>query len=136
LILLSLCCVRTRKDNVIAYPPGCCTGDIVWELLSYRFAPPYNMQLLQQPQSRIPDVRFRSSPPTCLSVSPKLMSSVLGGHAQGQSSQFDKKSYLRYMDNNGRAYRYRAMQIISLCRTFFGASEQDFDFNQDTELRR
>ncbi|KAH9965839.1 hypothetical protein BC827DRAFT_772497 [Russula dissimulans] len=62
------------------------------------------------------------------------MSSVLGGPAQGQVSRFDKKAYLRYMNNRGRAYRYRAMQIISLCRTFSEASKQDFD--QDTELKR
>lgn len=36
--------------------------------------------------------------------------------ALGQLSRFDRRAYLRYMNENGRGYRNQAMELISICR--------------------
>ena len=44
----------------------------------------------------------------------------------GQSSSFDRDSFLKYMNNIGRSYRNQAMCSISICQTFIQAEKQTF----------
>ena len=46
---------------------------------------------------------------------------------------FDRISFCKYVNDNGRAYRYQAMKLISICRTISLASTQH---DQDDELQR
>jgi len=52
-------------------------------------------------------------------------------HDLGQSSRFDKWSFLKHMNTCGTAYRNRAMELIAICREFYLAAKQVF---QDAEL--
>ena len=52
--------------------------------------------------------------------------------ALGQSSRFDKWSFIKYMKTCGSPYRNQAMELIAICRVFSRAAKQVF--NQDAEL--
>ncbi|KAH9955998.1 hypothetical protein BC827DRAFT_1234259 [Russula dissimulans] len=47
------------------------------------------------------------------------------GTSPDRPPKFDKLSFLKYMKNIGRAYRKQATELVSMCRTFFQAHEQN-----------
>ena len=61
-----------------------------------------------------------------------MMSSM--NQAMNHSSDFDPISFFKYMENSGRAYRKRAMELVSLCRVFVRLGEESV--RQDADLRR
>ena len=41
-----------------------------------------------------------------------------------KSPSFDKLAFLKYVKDNGRAYRERSIELISICRTFSQAKKK------------
>jgi hypothetical protein len=61
-----------------------------------------------------------------------LMHTTPTRNTPGQSPNFDKLAFRKYMKNIGRAYQKQAMELVSLSRTFVQAQEQSSD--SDAEL--
>jgi hypothetical protein len=49
------------------------------------------------------------------------------------SSSFDPLSFIKYMEDFGRAYRERAVELVSICREFVQLGEESI--SQDADLR-
>ena len=59
----------------------------------------------------------------------------LGGNpTKDSSSTFDEKSFRDNVQDLGRAYRHRGIELIKICQTLSAASPQRFE--QDVKLTR
>jgi hypothetical protein len=129
-------CDRTLPTATDAFPPSIEIG----ERASRRVrlldppVPQTNVQLGHEMEGRSPDdakaaqgtassiVSHES--PTMPAAFRRSMTSKSLAMRYGSSSTFDASSFTKYMKNTGRAYRNRALALISICRTFVQTQEQ------------